>query len=95
MLTTNYVVIETCAPLRSRIGLEPVHDFESRLLPLAKAHLVDAVMHRRGFERLRRIDRRGVRLVDAVSFEVMGAEGVQEAFGLDTDLKAEGYRRLP
>ncbi len=95
MLTTNYVVVETVALLQHRIGLAPVRDLDAKILPVVDLLMVDAHLHRRGIERLFRLDRRRVSLVDAVSFEAMEAEGITDVLGLDQDFTTEGFHLLP
>ena len=95
MFTTNYVVLETIALLQSRIGLDPVRSLDAAILPLIEVVFVDAGLHRRALERLVRLDRRRVSLVDASSFEAMDAQGVTDAFTLDEDFSAQGFRTIP
>lgn len=95
VVTTNYVVVETIAVLQHRIGLEPASDLTTRVLPLVDVIFVDAALHRRAVERVLRIDRRRVSLVDASSFEVMDAHGIADVLGLDTDFEEQGYRLVP
>jgi predicted nucleic acid-binding protein len=91
MVTTNYVVVETCALLQSRIGIAPVRDFEEKILPLLHVHFVDASLHGAAMHRLFRTDRRRLSLVDAVSFEVMDSEGITDVLGLDSDFEVAGF----
>ena len=95
MVTTNYVAVETVAVLQNRIGLEAVSDFVSGVLPLVEVVFVDAALHRRAVERLMRIDRRRVSLVDASSFEVINAYGISDILGLDSDFEDQGFRLVP
>jgi uncharacterized protein len=95
LLTTNYVVVEATALLQHRIGLDAVRDLEARLLPVISVRWVDSDTHRRAIDRLFRIDKRRVSLVDAVSFVCMEAEGVSDALTLDADFEHEGFRLLP
>lgn len=95
LLTTNYVLIESAALLQARIGLDPVRDLDSRVVPLLDVIWVTAELHRRGVERLFRMNRRHVSLVDAVSFVTMEAEAVTEALAVDSDFSAEGFRLVP
>jgi predicted nucleic acid-binding protein len=93
--TTSYVVVETAALLQHRIGLEPVRDLDSRLLPVFTVNWVDEDLHRRGMRRLLREDRRRVSLVDCVSLEVMRSLGLREALALDRHFAEAGHRLLP
>ena len=95
LLTTNYVVVETCALLQNRIGIAPVRDLEEKILPLLDIHFVDGALHAAAMQRLIRTDKRRVSLVDVVSFEVMEAEGVRDVLGLDSDFESEGFRLMP
>jgi predicted nucleic acid-binding protein len=95
LLTTNYVLIEAVALLQHRIGLEPVRDLDAKLVPLFDVIWVDGNLHRRSLDRLFRANRRGVSLVDAVSFTVMEAEGVTDVLGLDDDFVTEGFHLVP
>jgi predicted nucleic acid-binding protein len=95
LYTTNYVLVETTALLQDRIGLAPVRDLEERVVPLLKIHWIDEEVHRRALERLVRMDRHQVSLVDAASFVVMEREGITDVLGLDADFTVEGFRLIP
>ena len=95
LVTTNYVLAETSALLQSRVGIAPVRDLHQRLLPLLSVVWVTQDLHRRGAERLFRIDRRRVSLVDAISFAVMEEEGLMDVLGVDSDFTAQGFRLVP
>ena len=73
----------------------PIRDLDAKVLPLVDLLIVDATLHRRGLDRLFRLDRRRVSLVDAVSFEAMESEGVTEVLGLGRDFTEEGFRLRP
>jgi predicted nucleic acid-binding protein len=93
--TTSYVLVETVALLQSRFGLPAVRDFEERILPLLEVEWVDARLHGRAMKRLLRTDRRGLSLVDVVSFVVMEERGLRTALALDADFAREGFELLP
>ncbi len=95
LVTTNYVLLETAALLQHRIGLDPVRDLDSKLVPVLDVVWVSADLHRRALARLFRMNRRHVSLMDAASFTVMEAEGVTEVLALDADFTAEGFRLIP
>ena len=95
LYTTNYVLVETTALLQHRIGLAPVRDLEARLLPVLSIHWIDEEVHSRELERLFRMYRRHVSLVDAASFVVMEREGITDVLGLDANFTAEGFRLIP
>lgn len=93
--TTNYVLVETAALLQHRIGLAPVRDLDERFVPLLTVTWIDADLHRRATERLMRVDRRRISLVDAASFVVMERDGINDVLGLDSDFSTEGFRLVP
>jgi predicted nucleic acid-binding protein len=95
LVTTNYVLLETVALLQRRLGLAAVHDLDDHIVPLLTTRWVAEALHHRALARLRRTDRREVSLVDCASFVLMEAEGIREAFALDDDFAAAGFRVLP
>ncbi|MFI5310931.1 MAG: type II toxin-antitoxin system VapC family toxin [Gemmatimonadales bacterium] len=95
VVTTNYVLVETVAVLQNRIGLLPVRDFDTKILPLVDVVFVDAATHMRAVDRLLKVDRRRVSLVDVTSFEVMDANGIADVLGLDADFEGQGFRLVP
>ena len=95
LVTSNYVLLETAALLQRRIGLPAVRDLDERIVPLLTVRWITEPLHRRAMDRLIRADRRGLSLVDCTSFEVMEAEAITEAFALDRDFAAAGFRLVP
>ncbi len=95
LVSTNYVLVETTALLQHRIGLAAVRDLDARIVPLLRIHWIGEDLHRQAAERLLQSDRRQLSFVDWVSFTVMDAEGIREAFALDVDFEAQGYRLVP
>jgi predicted nucleic acid-binding protein len=92
--TTSYVVLETTALLQHRIGLDPVRDFDQRVIPLINVHWVSSDLHRRGVRRLLRENKRTLSLTDCVSFEFMESGGLRDAFSLDRHFVDAGFRLL-
>jgi len=68
---------------------------DERIAPLLTLRWITEPLHRRAMDRLIRADRRGVSLVDCTSFEVMEAEAITDAFALDRDFAAAGFRLVP
>ena len=95
LVTSNYVLLETTALLQNRFGLQAVRDLESGIVPLFEIRWVSDAQHRQALERLFRMDRRGVSLVDCSSFHLMDTEGIREALSLDSDFSTEGFTVLP
>ena len=95
LVSTSYVLLETTALLQHRIGLAAVRDLDARIVPLLRIYWIGEDLHRQAVERLLQSDRRHLSLVDWVSFTVMDGEGIREAFALDADFEAQGYRLVP
>lgn len=95
LLASNYVLLETAAVLQHRFGLTAVRDLEDHLVPMLRVEWVSGETHERALERLLRMNRRELSLVDCTSFEIMDEHGVREAFAFDSDFAAEGYRVVP
>ena len=92
--TTSYVLVETIALLQSRVGLEPVRDFDEHVLPMLSVEWVSEALYRRGAYRVLKENRRRLSLVDCVSFEFMHERGIQDVLGLDRHFEEAGYRLL-
>lgn len=95
LLTSNYVVVESAALLQRRIGLEAVEALRGRVLPLLEVIWVDPGLHEAAFAALVAAGRRGLSLVDWVSFEAMRREGIVTALALDDDFAAQGFAVVP
>jgi predicted nucleic acid-binding protein len=92
LLTSSFVLVETVALLQRRIGLAPVHDFNAKILPLLEVIWIDAEWHGRAMQRLLAQDRRDLSLVDCVSFEIMEAREIKEAFAFDRHFEENDFK---
>ena len=95
LVTSNYVLVETFALLQSRLGLEAVRGFQEDVAPLVHAEFVTPEMHRAGTAALLSAGRRGLSLVDCVSFEVMRDSGIKIAFTFDSHFQEQGFDVIP
>ncbi len=94
LVTTSYVLVETYALLHSRVGLAAVTAFRNDVQPLMEVSWVDEGLHERGLGRLLARGQGGLSLVDAVSFELIRDEGLEEAFVYDRHFEGEGFAVL-
>lgn len=92
LLTHNYVIVETLALVRNRLGWQASVDFEDDLLPVAEVEWIDESTHRVAYAAYSAGERRGVSLVDFVSFEVARRWAVEAVFTYDGDFERAGYR---
>ena len=95
LVTSNYILVETLALLQSRLGLEAVRGFQEDVVPILKVEFVTPDMHRAGTAALLSAGRRGLSLVDCVSFEVMRDLGIKVAFTFDSHFKEQGFDIIP
>jgi uncharacterized protein len=93
LVTTNYVVIESVALVRRRLGVESVRRLIDRVLPAIDISWVEPDLHARALAAYRSAP--GTSLVDRVSFEVMRRDAIGTAFAFDDDFAREGFRMVP
>jgi predicted nucleic acid-binding protein len=91
ILVHGYVLCETFALVHRRRGLEAALRMDAFARGFT-AVPVDPPLHDRAVERLRSGTLRRLSLVDAVSFEVMEARGIDAAFAFDPDFEKAGFR---
>ena len=90
LLTHNYVLVESAALLQSRIGLDSALAFLSDT-EYFTVHWVTTTDHTEAIGLLAERNRRGLSLVDCMSFVVMRKYGVGTALAYDSDFQAEGF----
>lgn len=95
LVTTNYVLLETHALLQRRLGMGPVQDLESGIVPALGIHWVDSALHDRAVAAVLGANRRDLSLVDCVGFEVMRRLGIREVFSFDQHFSEQGFERVP
>ena len=91
LVTSSYVLLETLALLQRRIGLNAVNDFNLRIVPLLNVIWIDFDWHSRAMQRLVNQNQRDVSLVDCLSFEIMQAQGIVEAYTFDKHFEENGF----
>jgi predicted nucleic acid-binding protein len=91
LLVTNYVVVETFAVVARRLGLDAVRTLANALLPLLEIEWVTAEVHTAAVAALLVANRRGLSLVDCVSFETMRRRGLSRAFAFDQHFEEQGF----
>jgi len=89
LVTHAYVVIETAALARSRLGVAAVIALVDELLPAIRVEMVDRPLHEGALADLRRIGG-GTSLVDRVTLAFAARHGIGRAFAFDADLSVEG-----
>jgi uncharacterized protein len=95
LVTSNYILIETFALLQNRLGFDAVRGLQEDILPLVNVEFVNSEAHRSGVTALLSASRRGLSLVDCVSFEVMRSSGIKSVFAFDSHFKEQGFTLIP
>ena len=95
LVTSNYILVETCALLQNRIGIEAVRVFQEDIAPLFDIRWIDAPLHHAAASALLVAGRERLSLVDCASFEVMRRSGVRTAFSLDRHFVEQGFEIVP
>ncbi len=92
LLTSSFVLVETIALLQRRVGLDAVRDFNSKIIPLLEVVWVDADWHNKAMNRLLTQKGKDLSLVDCMSFEIMEAHEIMEAFTFDRHFEEKGFK---
>jgi predicted nucleic acid-binding protein len=89
LVTHAYVVVESVALVRSRLGAEAVAALVDELLPAIRVEMVDRSLHDACLADIRRIGG-GASLVDRVTIAFAARHGIGRAFAYDADLARAG-----
>jgi predicted nucleic acid-binding protein len=95
LMTTNYVVVETCALLHRRLGTQAMCRFVQDLVPAMMVEFVDPTLHMAGTSAAALSSNSGPGIVDCVSFALMQRDGISEAFALDSHFSDQGFECIP
>jgi uncharacterized protein len=89
-LLHNYVLVESAALLQTRLGLQPALLFlrEARAFEM---EWVESALHQEAVKELAKIGKRGISLVDCMSFVVMRRRSVQRVLAFDPDFDDQGF----
>lgn len=89
LVTHAYMVVESVALIRSRLGPAAVVALLDDLLPAIRVEMVDRPLHEASLEDHRRIGG-GTSLVDRVTLAFAARHGIGRAFAYDADLVGAG-----
>jgi predicted nucleic acid-binding protein len=94
LVTHAYVVVESVALVRSRLGPAAVEGLVDGLLAGIRIEMVDRPLHDDSMATLRAIGG-GTSLVDRVTLAFAARHGIQRAFAFDADLAGAGLTTCP
>jgi predicted nucleic acid-binding protein len=89
LVTHAYVVVESVALVRSRLGVAAVVALVDDLLPAIRVEMVDRALHEASLADVRRIGG-GTSLVDRVPLAFAARHGIVRGFAYDADLAVAG-----
>ena len=95
LVCTNYVLVETFAWVRHRLGMGAVRVLQEDVVPVLRVELVDESAHYAGVTALLIAARRQLSLVDCVSFDTMRRLGIKTAFTFDQHFAEQGFEHIP
>lgn len=95
LVCSNYVLVETLALVQRRLGIPAVRAFQEDIVPVLNVEWVGESIHQVGVSSVLTAARRGLSLVDCVSFEVMRRLGIKTAFVFDRHFEEQGFECLP
>ncbi len=95
LVTHGYVVAESLAVARRRLGLDGVIALLDEILPAIELLPVEPTVHAEAQQRYRDALPTGASFVDHVSFAVIEREGIDTAFVVDADFAAVGVTVIP
>ncbi len=91
LVTHSFVVVETIAIVRRRLGPEAAARLIDDFLPALRIIDVDERLRTRAMTSFRAAIRSDTSLVDFTSFELMRSLDIRRAFALDADFETAGF----
>lgn len=95
LVTSNYILVETCALVQHRLGLKAIRVFQEDIVPLLSIKWADSVIHSAASSALLAANRKKLSLVDCVSFEFMRHGAIKRAFTFDNHFREQGFICIP
>jgi predicted nucleic acid-binding protein len=95
VVTTNYVIVESCALIARRFGMAAVQALQAEIVPALETEWIAPPLHGEAMTAMLTANRSDLSLVDCVSFAVMRRRGLRAAFAFDRHFDEQGFRRLP
>jgi len=91
LVTTNYVLVESFALIQNRLGVKALRDFQEVIVPILSVEFIDQTTHNAGVSAVLTASRRGLSLVDCVSFEIIRTLGVEAVIAFDRHFEEQGF----
>ena len=92
LVTSNYILIETCNLILYRLGVSALRTFLEVSTKAIFLQWISQQIHEKGIGKWLGVGKKDLSLVDCTSFLVMKLEGIKEVFAFDSDFEKEGFR---
>jgi len=93
--TTSYVLLETAAIVQNRLGLRAVRILHDEITHVLTVDWISEESHTQGVEAMLFAARRGLSVVDCVSFHSMRRHHITTAFAFDAHFGEQGFTVIP
>ena len=91
LLTSNYVLVETCALLQRRHGIGYVRRLQTEAVPVLRVAWVTSEQHEAALSGLLAANRRDLSLVDCTSFVLMRELAIARVFARAPHFAEQGF----
>ena len=94
LVTTSYVLVETCALVQRRLGIAAVRNLTDHLIPVLATEWIGETEHGAAQAAFLASGRRDLSLVDCVSFHVMRRARIRRVFTFDPHFAEQGFEAV-
>jgi uncharacterized protein len=94
LVTSSYVLVETCALIQNRLGMKALRTFHDDVLPVIETYWITEDDHRGAMDAVIVADRRSLSLVDCSSFVAMRRLTLRAVFAFDPDFEQQGFESV-
>jgi len=91
----NYILLEAISLIQRRYGMAILRAFQNDMMPLLKVEWLGEIEHQEAMINLLFANRRGLSLVDTISFATMRRLEIQTAFTLNPHFAEQGFEVIP
>lgn len=95
LISSNYTLVETCALVQRRLGMDAVKAFAQDIAPVLQIEWVSPEQHSAAIRQLLSAGHRQLSLMDWISFITMQRAKIKTAFAYDGDFAAQGFESIP
>ncbi len=94
LVTSSFVLVETYALVKNRLGMNAVRTLANSILPLIEINWIDNHLYQQTIMTYLTANRRQLSIVDCSSFVVMHHFNIEKAFTFDDHFREQGFEIL-